>query len=72
VLKAGMLAWAPLGDGNASVERAEPTRYRADWGGMPSAARRLGVTFAAPGCGRRSAAARGRAARSSRSAGRVG
>jgi len=49
VLKAGMMAWAPLGDGNASVERAEPTRYRADWGGLPDAARRLGVTFAAPG-----------------------
>ena len=51
VLKAGMLAWAPLGDGNASVERAEPTRYRADWGGLPDTARRLGVTFAAPGAG---------------------
>ena len=33
VLKAGFAAWAPLGDGNATVERAEPTRYRADWGG---------------------------------------
>ncbi|HET9344085.1 MAG TPA: urease subunit alpha [Candidatus Limnocylindrales bacterium] len=49
VIKAGMMAWAPLGEGNASVERAEPTRYRPDWGGMPRAARRLGVTFAAPG-----------------------
>ena len=49
VLKAGMMAWAPLGEGNASVERAEPTRYRPDWGGMSAAARRLGVTFAAPG-----------------------
>ena len=38
VLKAGMIAWAPLGDGNASVERAEPTRYRPDWGGLPDAA----------------------------------
>jgi urease alpha subunit len=44
-----MMAWAPLGEGNASVERAEPTRYRPDWGGQPAAARRLGVTFAAPG-----------------------
>jgi urease subunit alpha len=51
VLKSGMMAWAPLGEGNASVERAEPTRYRPDWGGMPEAARRLGVTFAAPGAG---------------------
>jgi urease subunit alpha len=51
VLKAGMMAWAPLGEGNATVERAEPTRYRADWGGLPDAARRLGVTFAAPAAG---------------------
>jgi urease subunit alpha len=49
VLKAGMIAWAPLGEGNATVEGAEPTRYRPDWGGSPDAARRLGVTFAAPG-----------------------
>jgi urease subunit alpha len=45
VLKAGYPAWAPLGDGNATVERAEPTRYGADWGGAPGAARRLSVTF---------------------------
>jgi urease subunit alpha len=51
VLKSGMMAWAPLGEGNASVERAEPTRYRPDWGGLRDAARRLGVTFAAPGAG---------------------
>jgi urease subunit alpha len=52
VLKSGMMAWAPLGEGNASVERAEPTRYRPDWGGLPDAARRLGVTFAASGAGK--------------------
>jgi urease subunit alpha len=34
-----------LGEGNASVERAEPTRYRADWGGSAGLAPRLGVTF---------------------------
>jgi urease subunit alpha len=51
VLKSGMMAWAPLGEGNASVERAEPTRYRPDWGGLPAVARRLGVTFVAPGTG---------------------
>jgi len=45
VLKAGYPAWAPLGEGNATVERAEPTRYRADWGGAPEAARRLSLTF---------------------------
>jgi urease subunit alpha len=46
VLKAGYAAWGPLGDGNASVERAEPTRYRPDWGGSAAVASRLGVTFA--------------------------
>jgi urease subunit alpha len=45
VLKGGFPAWGPLGDGNASVERAEPTRYRADWGGLASAAPALAVTF---------------------------
>ena len=47
VLKSGFPAWAPLGDGNATVERAEPTRYRPDWGGGAGrVAARLGVTFA--------------------------
>jgi urease subunit alpha len=45
VLKGGMMAWAPLGEGNASVEGAEPTRYRRDWGGRPRAAATLSVTF---------------------------
>ena len=46
VLKSGVAAWAPLGEGNATVERAEPTRYRPDWGGAAGLAPRLGVTFA--------------------------
>ena len=45
VLKAGFNAWAPLGEGNATVERAEPTRYQADWGGSGPAAANLSVTF---------------------------
>jgi urease subunit alpha len=45
ILKGGMAAWAPLGEGNATVERAEPTRYRADWGGRSRAAASLSVTF---------------------------
>ena len=49
VLKAGFPAWGPLGDGNATVERAEPTRYRPDWGGSGSAAAGLGLLFAAAG-----------------------
>jgi urease subunit alpha len=46
VLKSGFAAWGPLGEGNATVERAEPTRYRPDWGGAGRIATRLGVTFA--------------------------
>jgi urease subunit alpha len=46
VLKSGFAAWAPLGDGNASVESAEPTRYRPNWGASPAVASRLGITFA--------------------------
>ena len=46
VLKAGHPAWGPLGDGNATVDRAEPTRYRPDWGGTGAVAARLAVTFA--------------------------
>jgi urease subunit alpha len=52
VLKGGYPAWGPLGDGNATVERAEPTRYRPDWGGSGSLAARLGITFCAPGASR--------------------
>ena len=51
VLKSGFAAWAPLGEGNAAVERAEPTRYRPDWGGTGRAATSLGVTFVAAGAG---------------------
>lgn len=45
VLKAGYPAWGPLGEGNASVERAEPTRYRGDWGAASRAAASLSLTF---------------------------
>ena len=45
VLKSGFPAWGPLGEGNASLERAEPTRYRPDWTGGPTAAWRSSVTF---------------------------
>jgi urease subunit alpha len=51
VLKAGYPAWGPLGEGNATVERAEPTLFAADWGGGGAVAARLGVTFVAPGAG---------------------
>jgi urease subunit alpha len=45
VFKGGFPAWAPLGEGNASLERAEPTRYRADWGAVAAAAPTVAVTF---------------------------
>jgi urease subunit alpha len=45
ILKAGVAAWGPLGEGNATVAGAEPTRYRSDWGGRPRAAASLSVTF---------------------------
>jgi urease subunit alpha len=49
VFKGGFPAWGPLGEGNATVERAEPTRYRADWGGVPTAAPRVSATFVSAG-----------------------
>jgi urease subunit alpha len=49
VLKSGYAAWGSLGEGNATVERAEPTRYRPDWGGAGRVAGRLGVTFSSSG-----------------------
>ena len=45
VFKGGMPAWAPLGEGNATVEGAEPTRFRPDWGGVGRAAPSLSATF---------------------------
>ena len=52
VLKGGMAAWAPLGEGNATVEGAEPTRYRPDWGGFGRAAAAGSVTFVSGARGR--------------------
>ena len=45
VLKGGHPAWSPLGDGNASAERAEPTRYAPEWAGLAHAAPTVAVTF---------------------------
>ncbi|HVM64986.1 MAG TPA: amidohydrolase family protein, partial [Acidimicrobiales bacterium] len=45
VFKGGFPAWGPLGDGNASLERAEPTRYRRDWAGTAGAAPKVSLTF---------------------------
>ncbi|HEY4752482.1 MAG TPA: urease subunit alpha, partial [Candidatus Limnocylindrales bacterium] len=45
VFKGGYPAWGPLGEGNASLERAEPTRFRPDWAGTPNAAPTVSLTF---------------------------
>ncbi len=45
VLKGGHPAWAPLGEGNATVEGAEPTRYAADWAGISHAAPSVSLLF---------------------------
>jgi urease subunit alpha len=45
VLKGGFLAWSPLGDGNATVERSEPTRFAPEWAGLPHAAPSVSVLF---------------------------
>ncbi len=53
VFKGGFPAWGPLGEGNASVERAEPTRYRPDWAGVSTAAAKVAVTFVSSSIGPR-------------------
>ena len=45
VLKSGYFAWGALGEGNATVEGAEPVRYRPHWGALGSAAASLSTTF---------------------------
>jgi urease subunit alpha len=45
IFKGGYPSWGPLGEGNATVERAEPSRYQADWGADANVAPRVDVTF---------------------------
>jgi urease subunit alpha len=45
VIKAGHVAWGALGEGNASVEGAEPIRYGPHWGALGGAAAALATTF---------------------------
>ncbi len=58
IFKGGFPAWGPLGEGNATVERSEPTRYGADWGAEANVAPSLAVTFVSGGVDRRALAAR--------------
>jgi urease subunit alpha len=45
VLKGGFAAWSPLGEGNATVQGAEPTRYAPDLAGRPHAAPSVSALF---------------------------
>jgi urease subunit alpha len=45
VMKGGHLAWSPLGEGNATVERSEPTRYGPEWAGMAHGAPSVSLLF---------------------------
>jgi urease subunit alpha len=45
VVKGGVVAWGPVGEGNASVHAAEPTRYGADWGATGRAPSSVASTF---------------------------
>jgi urease subunit alpha len=45
VIKGGHAAWSPLGEGNATVERAEPTRYAPEWAGVAHAAPSVSALF---------------------------
>ena len=47
ILKGGHAAWSPLGEGNATVERAEPTRYAAEWAGTAHGAPSVSIVFVA-------------------------
>jgi urease subunit alpha len=45
VLKGGHPAWGALGEGDASIERAEPVRYGPHWSGTGDAAAAAALTF---------------------------
>jgi urease subunit alpha len=45
VMKGGVVTWGPIGEGNASVHGAEPTRFGPDWGGVGDAPSALSTTF---------------------------
>ena len=45
VVKGGHVAWLPLGEGNATVDAAEPTRYAAQWAGTAHAAPTISALF---------------------------
>lgn len=48
VLKGGMIAWAAMGDANASIPTPQPVLPRAMWGATPSVAAKCSITWVAP------------------------
>jgi urease subunit alpha len=48
VIKGGGIAWAPIGDANASIPTPEPVLSRPMFGALPGAASSLSMTFVAP------------------------
>jgi urease subunit alpha len=48
VIKGGMVAWAAMGDANASIPTPQPVLPRPMWGAVPAVAARRSVTFVAP------------------------
>jgi urease subunit alpha len=45
VFKGGVVAWSAIGEGNASVHGAQPTRYGPDWGATGVASAAVSTTF---------------------------
>jgi urease subunit alpha len=45
VIKGGVVAWGAIGEGNASAQGAQPTRYGADWGSTGVAPAAVSTTF---------------------------
>jgi urease subunit alpha len=48
VLKGGLIAWAAMGDANASIPTPQPVLPRPMWGAAPRAAAATSLTFVAP------------------------
>src|ERR671912_498981 len=48
VIKGGLPAWGPLGEGNASVTLAEPVRYGPQWGGGGTVSALSSALFVSP------------------------
>jgi urease subunit alpha len=48
VLKGGFIAWAAMGDANASIPTPQPVFPRPMWGASPAAAASTSVFFVAP------------------------